>query len=369
MEPYQPRELPLSNLNWVDLISQLGKANRAIANYDGILKAIPNPSVLLAPLTTQEAVLSSKIEGTQATLGEVYRFEAGEQMDGENKRNDIKEVLNYRAALRIAEKSLNDRQLTLSLIRELHAALMESVRGQDKNPGAFRTTQNWIGLPNGKIDDAYFVPPSPFRVNEYMENWEKYYWAEEKDPLVQLAILHAQFEIVHPFDDGNGRLGRILIPLFLFERKLLSRPMFYLSGYFETHREQYVALLRAIKGDKGWENWIKFFLDAVLNQANENTLKAQSILKLYAEMKKQVLKITHSQYAIPLLDEMFKVPIFRSNILYEKKEMPSRPMINKLLRQLKEASILKTLTQGSGRRPEVLIFPALLNLCEGKEAF
>lgn len=369
MEPYKPLVLPLDFLNWVELIPRLGRANRAIANYEGILSAIPNPSVLLSPLTTQEAVLSSKIEGTQATLGEVYRFEAGDLIDGENKQQDIKEVLNYRKALRVAEKSLKERPLSLSLIREIHAVLMDSVRGQEKNPGAFRVTQNWIGKPNSKIEEAFFVPPPPIRVNECMENWENYYRDEEKDNLVQLAVLHAQFEIIHPFDDGNGRLGRILIPLFLFEKKLLGRPMFYLSGYFESHRDEYVTLLRAIRNNEGWEEWVTFFLDAITSQSNENTSKAQAILKLYDELKKQVIEITHSQFAIPLLDEMFKLPIFRSNILYEMEKMPSRPMINKLLHQLKDAKILKSLASGSGSRPEVLIFPALLNLCEGKQAF
>lgn len=367
--PYEPLQLPLQGLQWERLVAAVGRANRAIARYQGILQAIPNASVLLSPLTTNEAVLSSKIEGTQATLGEVLRFEAGDEPLEERKKFDIQEVLNYRRALRIAEKSIDERPFSLSLLRELHAVLMNSVRGQDKKPGAFRTTQNWIGLPNTPIEEAFFVPPSPIHLPQHLGEWERYYQGEEPDPLVQLAVVHAQFEIIHPFDDGNGRLGRMLIPLFLFERKVLSKPTFYLSAYLEGNRDEYVSRLRAIDGREGWEDWILFFLRAIEQQSIENTAKAHNVLDLYKELKGEVLKLTRSQFAIPVLDFIFEFPIFSSSMLMRQKGMPSRQMVSNILREMKNAHLLASIQEGGGRRAEVLAFRKLLNVCEGREAF
>lgn len=334
-----------------------------------MLHAIPNASVLLSPLTTNEAVLSSKIEGTQATLGEVFRFEAGDEPIEENKRVDIQEILNYRTALRVAEKYIGERPFGLSLLRELHAILMNSVRGQEKEPGAFRKTQNWIGLPNTPIEEAFFIPPSPIHVRQHLDNWERFYQTEPTDPLVHLAVLHAQFEIIHPFDDGNGRLGRMLVPLFLFERKILNKPTFYLSAYLEAHREEYVRSLRAIQGRDGWEDWILFFLRAVEEQSRENATRAGNVLDLYRQLKAEVLELTRSQYAIRVLDYMFEFPIFSSSMVVAASGMPSRQMVSNILRELKTAKIVMTLQEGSGRRAEVLAFRRLLNVCEGREAF
>jgi Fic family protein len=218
----------------------LGKANRALAQYDGVLYGLPNPEVLLSPMTTQEAVLSSRIEGTQATLGEVLEFEAGEEPEEESKRLDIQEIINYRRALKAAERELKKRPFNLNLLLSLHSILLNSVRGRNKGKGQFRKIQNWIGLPGAPLKKAQFVPPRPEVLPEFLDNWEKYYHLDRPDPLVQLAIIHGQFEILHPFLDGNGRLGRLFVPIFLFEKQILSRPMFYLSAFLEAHRDEYV---------------------------------------------------------------------------------------------------------------------------------
>ena len=233
MRPFVPESLPLQDIDWSAHITLIGRANRALAQYDGILFGVPNPVVLLSPMTTQEAVVSSKIEGTQATLGEVLKFEAGEEIDGESKRLDIQEIINYRHALWSAENALKTRPFTLNLLLELHGTLLNSVRGRNKSRGQFRTEQNWIGPPGTTIEQASFVPPAPLFVKEHLDNWEKYYHADERDPLVQLAIVHAQFEIIHPFLDEKWSLRAHLVSLFLYEKKLLSRPMFYLSGYVQ----------------------------------------------------------------------------------------------------------------------------------------
>ena len=367
MKPAAPKRLPLSGIAWESLIPEIGAAHRALAQYDGILYGVPNPEVLLSPLTTQEAVLSSRIEGTRATFDEVLRYEAGEEVAEAEKRLDIQEIINYRRGLRTAERALRHRPFNLNLLLELHAVLLDGVRGRNKGRGRFRTVQNYIAPPGAGIERAFYVPPEPGRVMAYMDNWEKYYHANERDRLVQLAMVHAQFEMIHPFVDGNGRVGRMLVPLFLHEKGILSRPMFYLSAYLESHREDYYALLRGLDGGATWNRWIAFFLTALAEQARSTTEKARGILELYGRLKRQALTLTHSQYAVPLLDHLFRQPIFAPSNLLNHKDMPSKPMVMALLRKLRDAGILQVLREARGRRPQILALAELVNLCEGRK--
>lgn len=369
MKPAVPRKLPRTGLAWERLIPEIGAANRALAHYDGVLQGVPNPEILLSPLATQEAVLSSRIEGTRATFDEVLKFEAGEEVPEDERRLDIQEIINYRRALHTAEAALQRRPFNLNLLRELHGILLDGVRGRDQGRGRFRTIQNYIAPPGVGIERALFIPPAPNRVMEYMGNWERYYHADERDTLVQLAIVHAQFEIIHPFVDGNGRLGRMLVPLFLFERGILSRPMFYLSAYLETHRHEYYALLRGLDGHESWDQWVAFFLRALVEQARANSQKARAILDLYAHLKEEMLSLTHSQYAVPLLDHLFRQPIFAPGSLFGLKGMPSKPMVMGLLRKLRIAGILGVLREAKGRRGQILVLSELVNLCEGRKGF
>jgi Fic family protein len=367
-KPFSPALLPHKDIEWEPLIPLIGAANRALAHYDGALYGVPNPAVLLSPMTTQEAVLSSRIEGTQATLGDVLKFEAGEEPKQESRKFDIEEINNYRQALRHAERMLKKKPFHLNLLLELHSILLDSVRGRDKGRGKFRTIQNWIGEHGTPMEKAAYIPPEPSRIMPLMDNWEKYYHMDRPDPLVQLAVVHAQFEIIHPFLDGNGRLGRILIPLYLFERKILRQPMFYLSGYLETHRDDYIAALKALGEAEGaWNRWVAFFLQALIDQANQNSEKARAIMDLYVRLKDRVIELTHSKFAIPMLDILFVRPIIRSSEFAEHKAMPSKPMIGSMLSALKKDGILKTIRPASGRRSEVLAFAQLINLAEGKK--
>jgi Fic family protein len=329
---------------------------------------VPNPEVLLSPLTTEEAVLSSRIEGTQATIGEVYRFEAGDAPEKESRRQDIGEILNYRQALHEAEKKLRTRPFNLNLLLRLHGILLDSVRGQNKARGSFRKDQNWIGTAGTPLEQAAFVPPRPESLPALLDNWEKYYHSDALDALVQLAVVHAQFEILHPFLDGNGRLGRILIPLFLHEKKILHRPMFYLSAWLEGRRDAYIDHLRPLGAKPGaWNQWIAFFLTGLEEQARINSDKARAILALYERLKTRVLSLTHSQYAVPLLDQMFKRPVFESSHLKFGLYPPTRAAIANLLRALREGKVVKVLHEGSGRRATIYAFADLINLCEGKQ--
>lgn len=369
MQPYVPDALPLTDLDYRLLLPLVGQANAALARYDGLLQGIPNPAVMLSPLTTQEAVLSSKIEGTQATVDEVLEQEAGLIKEGE-KYKDIQEISNYRSALFRAREYLQDYPIRLGFVRELHRILMDSVRGQDKMPGEFRKDQNWIGKPGCPIEEASFVPPSPLQLPDHLQAWERYLDGDDVDFLLQAAVVHAQFELIHPFKDGNGRIGRILIPLFLYQKRALSQPMFYLSEYLENHREEYYERLRAISGAGDWNGWIAFFLRATARQAVQNGERVSAIKALYEEMKIAIQETTHSQYSVHLLDALFSKPIFRTSDLAQ--QLAAEYGIHEkttpgLLRQLKDAGILRELQASSGRRAATLCFPRLINRAEGRE--
>ena len=369
MTPYEPDALPVTDLDFRRLLPLVGQANAALARYDGLLQGIPNPAVMLSPLTTQEAVLSSKIEGTQATVDEVLEQEAGLLKEGE-KFQDIQEISNYREALYSAREYLKDYPIRLGFVRELHRILMSSVRGRDKTPGEFRVDQNWIGKHGCTMEQASFVPPNPIQLPDHLQAWERYLDSADVDYLLQAAVVHAQFELLHPFKDGNGRIGRILIPLFLYQKRALSQPMFYLSEYLESHREDYYQRLKAISAEGDWNGWIAFFLQAIVTQAGLNSARVTAIQALYEEMKLAIQAATRSQYTVHVLDAIFSKPVFRSSDLgtqlfnefgVHEKTTPG------LLRQMKDAGILRELQPGSGRRPATLCFPRLVNLAEGRK--
>jgi Fic family protein len=368
MKPATPSKLPIDNIDWGSLVPSVGAASRALAYYKGILRGIPSPTLFLSPLTLQEAVLSSRIEGTQATLDEVLRFEAGDEPSEPTRRIDIQEIINYRLATQTAVEALGSRPFNLNLLLELHGRLLDSVRGRNKARGQFRRVQNWIGAPGCLIEQADYVPPDPLVLLEYLDNWEKYYHSDRPDPLVQLAVVHAQFEIIHPFLDGNGRLGRILIPLFLYEKELLSQPVFYLSSYLEEHRDEYVGRLRALgSSPNSWNEWVAFFLTAVEIQAKRNAEKAERIKTLYEKLKVRVIDVTRSPYAVPVLDLLFKVPVLSSSRIHlPVDQQPSRATLFRLLRDLREAGMLKVLQEGSGRRSQILALWELIDLIEDK---
>lgn len=367
MEPYVPHDLPLKNLDFRLLLSHIGDARAALGKYDGLLHGIVNPIVMLSPLTTEEAVLSSKIEGTQVTVDEVLEQEAGMIKEG-GKFHDIHEVLNYRRALLEAQRVLEEQGITRYLLRSLHKILMSSVRGEDKEPGEFRKEQNWIGHFGCTMEQATFVPPDPLQLPNYLERWEAYVAGEDCDPLVQASIMHAQFELLHPFKDGNGRIGRLLIPIFLFQKKLLAKPMFYLSAYLEANRAEYYYRLRKISENDDWNGWIVFFLKAVTEQADTCGERVNRIIQLYNDMKRRIQELTHSQYVIQILDFMFDRPIFQASSIAPMTGI-KKPTVDPLLRVLKEEGILKTIREAKGRKSAVLAFPALLNIAEGRKVF
>lgn len=360
MKPFKPDSLPLATIHWDSIIDLMSKANRYIARYDGLLQSVVNPDVLLSPLRTKEAVLSSKIEGTQATLEEVMEYEAGHPTKDENK-GDIGEVLNYRIALMSARNVMNQLPLSLRVIRQIHEVLMSNVRGENKDPGNFRRIQNWIGAPGTTMENARFVPPTVPDMHESLNNWEEYIHYNDKDPLVQLAIIHAQFEIIHPFLDGNGRIGRILIPIFLYHKEIIQEPVFYMSDFLESNRQDYYDSLKDITDHRDWTNWIRFFLNGIILQAEKNIGQTRAIIQLYEQMKIKIASEIHSQFTINCLDFLFKEPIFNSGEFYRKSQIP-KTSASRLLKSLEESEIITCIERGSGRRASLYAFRGLLRI-------
>jgi Fic family protein len=318
-------------------------------------------------LTTQEAVLSSRIEGTQATLGEVLEFEAEGNPEDESspKTADIHEIQNYRAALREATNLLDSLPLSQRLIKRTHEVLMRGVRGRNKAPGEYRRIPNWIGPDGCAIEQARFIPVGADKLEEAMNRWEIYLHETAPDLLIQLAVAHAEFEAIHPFLDGNGRLGRLIIPLFMRSKGLLSRPNFYLSAYFEKNRDEYYYKLRAVSEKEDWTGWVEFFLRAIVSQAEENQIKSQDIINLYQYRKDWIAVTTHSQYGVRALDWIFTRPIFKTSDFVSNADIPRATAI-RIMRLLKSEGMLREIRPGGGRRAAVMAFPELLNIAEGR---
>ena len=355
---------PDERLDWTQLIPFIGPASGAVARYDGMLAAVPNPDILVAPLTTREAVLSSRIEGTVATMGDVLEFEAGREPESPFRRDDIQEVLNYRAALRRAEELLAKLPLSVRVVREAHQVLLRGVRGEGEAPGELRRNPNWIGPPGCTIDEATFVPVGADKLPEATSAWERYMHRDAPDRLVQLAILHAEFEALHPFLDGNGRLGRMLVPLFLWQRGLIRTPTFYISAYFEARRDAYYDGLLAVSRDDDWTGWCRFFLEAVRAQAEDNLAKVQGIVNLYEQMKARVAGLTRSQYAIRAQDWIFGRPMFSGTHFVTGAGIPEATA-RRFLRVLVEGGVLHVIRVGRGRQAGIFAFHDLLNVVEG----
>lgn len=339
-KPFNLPHLPVK-IDYRDLIKEIGKSRSSIGELAGLLNSSRNPHLLTAPLLTNEAVLSSKIEGTIATVEDVYNYEA-ENINGEEseKEKDIQEILNYRKAVEIATNELHKKPISENFIKKLHKVLMNSVRGANKQIGEFRKTQVHIGKYGAGIDEATYIPPIATNIPKLFSNWENYLHSnEESDELVQIAIAHYQFEAIHPFLDGNGRIGRLLIPLMLYERKFLPYPVLYISGYFERNREDYYQKLNRVSKNEEWSEWIKFFLLALENQAISTRDKLIKMEELYEKTKSLMIPM-NSIYAIELLDIIFSKPIVSYNSIKDKIHASPQTIYN-LIEKFCKANILK----------------------------
>ena len=301
-------------------------------------------------------------------MSEVLEFEAGAVPENADpkKVDDIREILNYRRAMAEAIQQLRSLPLCQRVIKHVHSVLLEGVRGYDKARGKYKPIQNYIGSLGCGIEDAKFVPIPPEQVTEGMGRWEKYLHAKTPDGLVQLAIAHAEFESLHPFLDGNGRVGRMLIPLFLYERKLLQAPVFYLSEYLEANRPEYYSRLLAVSSDNDWTGWCRFFLKAVSEHAAKNQQKARQILDLYQTKKEWLAKAVPSRHSVTALDFFFKRPIFNSTEFVETAGIPAATA-RRMLKLLDEQAMIRVLRKASGRKPTIYVFFDLVNIAEGRK--
>ncbi|HET9101546.1 MAG TPA: Fic family protein [Acidobacteriaceae bacterium] len=283
---FVPAPLPPALVWTPRLIRVLSDADRLIGRLAGEGGRLMNPHVLIRPFVRREAVLSSRIEGTQATLGELLAAEAGAVVD--RSPEDLREVGNYIVALEHGIARLNKLPVCVRLIRELHKKLMTDVRGDQAAPRHFRKTQNWIGRPGSTLATASFIPPPPGEVEPCLAAWEKFLYESELPPLVTIALAHYQFEAIHPFLDGNGRVGRLLITLFLMEQKILPTPLLYLSAFFEATRRDYYDGLRGVSESGAWMDWIEYFLLGVARTSQDALSRATRINKMLAQWQKKV---------------------------------------------------------------------------------
>lgn len=256
---FVPKPLPPPITYDEQTVQLLSDADRALGRLAGIGQLLPNPHLLIAPYMRREAVLSSRIEGAQASLSDLLYFEAGDK--DPPKSADVQEVLNYVRAMQFGLSRLEQLPLSLRLLKEIHEILMEGVRGENRNPGEFRESQNWIGPPGCNLNEASFVPPPRTEMLKALDSWEKFLHEDKSvPPLIQCALMHYQFEAIHPFLDGNGRVGRLLITFFLCERGHLPQPLLYLSAFFERYRDEYYRRLLDVSTSGNWIEWIRYFL-------------------------------------------------------------------------------------------------------------
>jgi len=351
-----PPEPPLS----VDamLLRLLSQADCALGRLDGAGAILPNPDFFVSMYVRQEAVLSSQIEGTQSTLEDVLEYEAGAR--GTDSPRDLAEVVNYVKAMNHGLERLQELPLSLRLIREIHGRLLEGVRGGEHTPGEFRRSQNWIGPAGCTLSNAAYVPPAVHDMHPALDNLEKFLHDESLPILVQAGIAHAQFETIHPFLDGNGRVGRLLIAFLLCWRGVLHRPLLYLSLYLKAHRQEYYDRLNAVRVDGDWEGWLRFFLAGVAEVADGATRTARAILDLREEHRRLVAAKTSSAQA--LLDMLFTSPIVTTQTVRQKLGC-GHDTANRLVGDFVEWGLLRETTGKQRNRrfryaPYLALFPS-----------
>jgi Fic family protein len=332
-----------------DLQRLLSDADRAIGRLDGITTILPNPDLFVAMYVRREAVLSSQIEGTQASLTDVLAFEADDAREGD--LADVEEVVNYVHAMNHGLRRLHELPLCLRLVKEIHARLLEGVRGQEREPGEFRRSQNWIGPAGCTLAGASFVPPPPEDIPDDLGALELFLHDKTLPPLVHAALVHAQFETIHPFLDGNGRVGRLLVTFLLCERDVLARPLLYLSHYLKRHRAEYYDRLQAVRLDGKWEEWVAFFLRGIAEVAAEAHATARRIVDL-RETHRALLQSAGRSAAnlLRLLDLMYEQPILTPRGV-ERRLGVTYPTAASLIARMEERGLLhETTGRQRGRR-------------------
>ena len=359
-QAYVPDPLP-PKINWdLPLVNALSDADRLLGYLAGEGGKLPNPHILIRPFIAREAVLSSRIEGTQTTLSDVLAARAGADIEANVNVKDLKEVNNYITALEYGIKRLKTLPLSLRLLRELHEKLMANVRGNHATPGEFRRSQNWIGPAGCTPATATYIPPSPEYLKQCLGELEHFLYAKKLPPLIQIALVHYQFEAIHPFLDGNGRVGRLLITLFLIEREILPTPLLYLSAFFEATRAEYYARLLAVTQKGDWKGWLHYFLNGVARQAEDAASRAFRINELLDAWRTKTAGLSTP---IPnrLIDELASNPFITIKKASEAMQV-SYTTMQRAIQKLEDLSIVDEIS--GSKRNRVYCATAILEILE-----
>ena len=340
----------------------LSQADMALARLDGMGYFLPNAELFIAMYVKREALLSSQIEGTQASLEDIFEYESGDKPEN---INDVAEVINYIRALNYGIERLKTLPMSLRLIKEIHGVLTQGTRGGNKAPGEFRKTQNWIGPPGSTLKDARYIPPPPQDVLKAMGDLEQYIHKGRKLPvLIDCGLVHYQFESIHPFLDGNGRVGRLLITFYLYFREVLHRPLLYLSYYFKKNRQEYYDRLNMVRDKGDYEQWIAFFLKGIVETADSAVETARKILELQTKHREMLWKKKlSSPLAVGILERLFQKPYVSVNDVAKEFSISFQAASN-LVSQLAGAGILYEIT-GKKRDKRFLYREYITILSEG----
>ncbi|HIB8179039.1 TPA: Fic family protein [Elizabethkingia anophelis] len=358
---YHYGKFPPQEVGYSLFIQELVRATDALARFDQMLKNLHNTEILLAPLRNQEAVISSRIEGTISTMDEILQYEAdNEGVENVTAKSDVIETILYQRALKNAQSALeNGYPLSLSFIKQMHQQLLYLGRGATKSPGEFKKEQNYLADKRKK--EIQFVPISPEKLEEGLENLFSFLEQSNMPPLIKTALMHLEFEALHPFQDGNGRIGRMLITLNLWREKILSQPHFYISGYFEENKDEYIEQMREVSEKDNWNEWIKFFLKAVESQAIRNLQVAESIKSLYEQIKAEFSELLSSKWNMEIVDYIFTNPVFRNNKFVSTTKIPNATAVL-IIKKLVENGYLAVKEEASGRRAALYSFEPLMRL-------
>lgn len=355
---YVPNCLP-PKIEWTNqLVNSLSRADYLLGKLAREGSKLPNPNLLMRPFITREAVLSSKIEGTHATIGELLAYNAGVVVDQSS--DDLQEVQNYIIALDFGLKRLDDLPLSLRLVKELHEKLMRGVRGSHATPGEFRKTQNWIGPPGCTLNTAKFVPPPVDYLTDCLSDLEGFFHDRQLPALIHIAICHYQFETIHPFLDGNGRVGRLLIALLLIEQKMLPAPLLYLSAFFEATRDEYYRQLFNVSKEGAWHDWLTYFLNGVAVQSEDVVSRAERINGLLNKWKLQVAGSAPS-VSVRIIDHFAVNPYLTINKISEELEI-SYSTVDRSVNKLLSENIITQI--GENKRGKVYCATDILSILE-----
>jgi len=362
---YIPNALPPDlSPDW-SLTRLISDADRSLSELAGLGRNLTNPNLLISPFVRREAVLSSRIEGTQSGMTDLYLFELRQMAlpgmeSPANSEVDTREVYNYVRALEYGIHRLQALPVSLRLLREIHGILLQGVRGNWATPGSFRTSQNWIG--GAIINDAVYVPPPVEDMHSSLTALEKFLYDENPyPPLVRLALIHYQFEAIHPFVDGNGRIGRLLMVLLMVSWNLVPLPLLYLSAYFERNRKKYYDLLLAVSQRGAWNEWVRFFLQGIIEQAQDTTRRAKQLQDLHVTWRTEMQKQRVSTLTLSAADMLFETPYFSAYTLVNRCRI-THPSAMKIIRRLEQMGYIREIT--GQKRNRIYLAPGIFEVLE-----